>query len=159
MNRRTSNYTRYDTGRLPVIHPVSTWAHLANYHGPDVPPAAAPALPQALQAYLPGVAQAAAAYEAAGDPRQQVELYKAKIQNLQAMKARIPLAAVFYDGEIAKLRAKLRAAQAQVSVATEKDQATRDWRKLGYTISGVGILLGAAVIGVVLIGGARLARS
>lgn len=157
MNRRTSNYARYDTSRLPVIVPVSTWSHIANYHGVETPPAAA-GFPTTLQAYLPGVAQAAAAYEAASDPRAQVELLKARIRNMQGMKEKMPIAAIFYDNEIAKLRAKLRAAQANVNTAVEKDQATRDWRKLGYTFSGIGILIGAAVLGLVLISGARLAR-
>ena len=162
MSRQT-RYARYDAGRLPVPVPVRTWSHLTyDGLGADAAPApAAAALPGGfdLQKYLPSAAQAYATYEAAADPRAQVELLKAKIANMRTMKAKVPFAAVFYDNEIAKLQAKLRAAQSQVGVAKEKEQATRDWRQLGFTVSGVGILIGAALLGVLVIGGARLARS
>lgn len=163
MTRRTSNYVRFDGRQTPVGSPVWTRSYLANYNGfgaDAVTPgaAAAPPIFDQIKGMLAPAAQAYATYEQSSDPRQQVELYKAKIGNMRTMKAKFPALAFFYANEITKLQAKLRAAQAQVGVAAEKDQATRDWRKLGYTASGVGIVIGLGFLGLLLVGGARIAR-
>lgn len=137
---RMGRYARFDVGRRPVIVPVTTWAHLTldglgGFSAADL-------LPEAAKAY--------AQYEAAAEPKTQVELLKAKISNMKAMRERMPIAAIFYNNEIAKLQARLRAAQSKLGVAKEGEQAKRDWRSLGFTAAGVGILIGVSLLGLVI---------
>lgn len=142
---RMGRYARFDVGRRPVIVPVTTWAHLTldglgGFGAADLD----------IRAILPEAAKAYAQYEAAAEPKTQVELLKAKISNMKAMRERMPIAAIFYDNEIAKLQARLRAAQSKLGVAKEGEQAKRDWRSLGFAVSGVGILIGVSLLGLVI---------
>lgn len=156
MSRRSTLYVRYDHSLRPVAVPVIGWSHVLNGNGYGADTAVPPTTPASLQQYFAPAAQAIAAYEQSSDPRVQVELLKAKIHNMQSMKAKFPAFSFFYDNEIAKLKARLKAVSAQVATAAEKDQATKDWRKLGYTASGVGILVGIGLLGLIVIGGAKL---
>ena len=78
------------------------------------------------------------------DPRTTVAVLKAKIANYETMKAKIPAMAWWYDNEIAKMRAKLRAAKAKLALLEEGEDATRSWRFLGQTGTVVGIGVGLA---------------
>ena len=113
------------------------------------PPPATTPLAQ-FQSYLPTVAQAASAYVESSDPRIQVRVYEQKIRNYEQMKRTPPYNVVpgvlWYDNEIAKMRAKLAAARENLALAHEGEQATRQWRSLGQASIGVSIVAGVAVV-------------
>lgn len=75
-----------------------------------------------------------------------VEVLKAKIRNHRRMRDMMPPgpARVIYQNEIDKLKAKLRAAEQAKRVELESQQATREWRVLGYTLTGTGVFVGIA---------------
>jgi hypothetical protein len=102
---------------------------------------------QQVTAALPAVLDAFAPTDAV----QAVGVYTAKIANMRRMKRTFPLLATFYDNEIAKLRAKLKAAKRKVALQKEGEGATRQWRGLGQSaiIAGVALLLGLTTLAVV----------
>lgn len=104
--------------------------------------AAASALPIALQA-ASALLGPQDAYEDAG-------VLEAKIKNYQQMKRKFPLLAGWYDNEIRKMKAKLEAAKRRTSLQAEGEQATREWRSLGYALAAGGVLVlisGAVALG------------
>lgn len=109
---------------------------------PPGPPAGAPvadALPVALQA--------ASAMLGPKDAFEDVGVLEAKIKNFQQMKRKLPALAWWYENEIRKLKAKLDAAKRRTALQAEGEQATREWRTLGYALAagGVLVLVGGAV--------------
>lgn len=116
------------------------------YGAPPAEDANQQALQQATAA-LPAVLDAFAPTDAV----QAVGVYTAKIANMKRMKRQFPFLATFYDNEIAKLRAKLKAAKRKVVLQKEGEGATRDWRGLGQSaiIAGVALLLGLTTLAVV----------
>lgn len=114
-----------------------------------------------FQAYLPTAVQAVSALTE-GDARTQVNLLEAKIRNYETMKRTPPYNVVpgtlWYDNEIAKMRARLIAARQKLALTREGESATRDWRNLGQTALGVGIVAGVALVMLTLAGTARVAR-
>jgi uncharacterized membrane protein len=80
------------------------------------------------------------------DPIQRSGVYAAQIKNYQIMKTKMPLLATFYDNEIRKLKAKKAAADKEISLKDEGNEATRQWRALGQAGVVVGILAGVAGI-------------
>jgi hypothetical protein len=120
--------------------------------------AEATAVPSDAADYLPKIAETVAAYTQSSDPRVQIAVLKQRIANHEKMKRAMPFAAVFYDNEIAKMRAKIAALREKAAVAREGEQATRTWRTLGFTGAGLGIVLGASLVALTFVGMARLAR-
>lgn len=124
--------------------------HAAYLQGEEDPP---PASAAAVQA-----AQALATYENIRDPRVLVEVYKARIQNLQKMKRSTPLLAGIYDAQINVLRARIRALEPQAAAAAASTQATAEWRGLGQTGVKLGMVAGVALTVLLVAGAARLIR-
>lgn len=122
----------------PVVQPTAASAAMP-VPVDSTTAAAATALPVALQA-VTSIIGPKDAYEDAG-------VIEAKIKNYKAMKARLPALAWWYDNEIAKLQAKLTAAKRRAALQAEGEQATREWRSLGYALAagGVLVLVGGAV--------------
>lgn len=79
------------------------------------------------------------------DPVERKAVIEARIKNLRAMKARFPVAALFYDNEIRKLKAKLSATERSTALAEEQERSRRVFRYLGWTGAGVAIFLGVAL--------------
>jgi hypothetical protein len=115
-----------------------------------------------FQSYLPAVAQAASAYTESNDPRVQVKVYEQKIKNYQKMKTTPPYNLVpgvlWYDNEIAKLKAKLAAAKEKLTLSQEGEKSARQWRSLGQTAVGVSIVAGIAIVTLLAVTAARVAR-
>ena len=92
----------------------------------------------------------------------QVKLYEQKIANYEKMKRTPPYSIVpgtlWYDNEIAKMRAKLAAARQNLALTREGEDATRQWRSLGQTALGVGIVAGIAIVTLLTVSTARVAR-
>ena len=108
----------------------------------------APGAPGAAAASaLPIALQAASALLGPQDAYEDVGVLEAKIKNYQGMKRKFPLLAGWYDNEIRKMKAKLEAAKRRTSLQAEGEQATREWRTLGYALAagGVLVLVGGAV--------------
>lgn len=115
-------------------------------------------IPAWLQPYVPAAAQAAAALTERKDPRERIAVLQAKIANYKAMKAKVPILAVYYDNEIRKLQAQVGALQSQAQAASASEQATGQWRVLGQVGAGVGILAGVALVAVLTAGAVKLVR-
>jgi hypothetical protein len=92
------------------------------------------------------------------DPRTQVALMQAKIQNYEMLKQRNPALSGIYDIQIRKLQARLQAAQQQLQIRAESEAATRQWRGLGQAGIGIGILAGVGVLAVTAAGAIYLAK-
>lgn len=115
-----------------------------------------------FQTYLPTLTQAAGQIIESTDPRVQVKLYEQKIANYEKMKRTPPYSIVpgtlWYDNEIAKMRAKLAAARQNLALTREGEDATRQWRSLGQTALGVGIVAGIAIVTLITVSTARIAQ-
>ena len=92
------------------------------------------------------------------DPRKQVALLQAKLQNYEYLKSRNPSVAALYDMQIRKLQAKLEAAEQQLQIRTEGEAATRQWRGLGQAATGIGIIVGIGLISLTVAGSIYLAK-
>lgn len=92
------------------------------------------------------------------DPRVQVALLQAKIQNYEALKQRTPSLSAVYDAQIRKLQAKLAAAEQQLQIRAESEAATRQWRGLGQAGIGIAILAGVGILAVTTAGAVFLAK-
>jgi hypothetical protein len=100
-----------------------------------------------IQQALPTVLKTAQTLLESDDAYENAAVIQAKIQNYRKMKAQFPILATFYDNEINKLQAKLTAAQRQTTLQAETEQATRDWRTVGYAIGiGAAVLTVAATV-------------
>lgn len=95
-----------------------------------------------VQDALPAILKTAQGVLASDDAYESVELIQAKIANLKKMKLRVPALAWFYDNEIAKLKARLTAAQRNVGLQMEGESATREWRFIGYAVGAAAVLVG-----------------
>ena len=114
-------------------------------------PASSPSDSPPITDALPAILQTVQSFTSR-DAFESVEVLQAKIKNYQDMKRRVPAMAWFYDNEIRKMQAKLVAAQRAAKIQAEGEQATRDWRTVGYLIGG-----GAVVVAIA--GAVRLIRS
>ena len=122
--------------------------------GDSAPVAASAPASTPLVNALPAVLKVGQGLLSSDDAYESAGVIQAKIENMKRMRSRvsgIPLLADFYTGEINKLQAKLVAAKRQTAIQFESEQATRDWRVLGYVI-------GAGVAIVALSASARLLR-
>lgn len=86
---------------------------------------------------------------------QDVEVLKAQIANHRRMRAKVPEPLkTLYSNKIKVLQAKLRAAEQAKLLEQEEQQSTRNWRLLGYSVTGTGIAVGlAATVAVIAIAG------
>lgn len=141
-----------------VQRPARTPQQVAFYPGPEALPwgedsaaSTSTSTPSGFQAYVPTLVQAAGAYVESTDSR----VYEQKIRNYQKMRETPPYNIVpgtlWYDNEIAKMRAKL-------ITAREKEQVTREWRVLGQTAAGVSILAGIAAVTLIVVATAQVAK-
>jgi hypothetical protein len=80
------------------------------------------------------------------DPEERAQILKAKIKNFQGMKRRFPIAAVFYDNEIRKMRAKLSASGAQITKKKKGEESTQTFRYLGWAAGGLFVVLLGSMI-------------
>ena len=88
------------------------------------------------------------------DAREESALVQAQIANYKRMRVTPPYSIVpgtlFYDNEIAKLKARLEVLKTKAGEETTAAQATADWRSLGQTGLAVGVVAGVAVVGLLL---------
>jgi hypothetical protein len=75
------------------------------------------------------------------DPEERRGVIEAKIKNYKGMKRKFPLLATFYDNEIRKLRAKLKATQGQIAKKKRGEQSTQTFRYLGWAAGGLLVVL------------------
>ena len=76
------------------------------------------------------------------DPFERKAVLQAKIINYEGMKRRFPIAAVFYDNEIRKMKAKLAATDRQIAKAKAGERSTQTYRYIGWTVGALaGVLL------------------
>lgn len=75
------------------------------------------------------------------DPEERRAVIQAKIKNYQGMKRKFPLLATFYDNEIRKLRAKLKATEGQVAKKKRGEQSTQTFRYIGWAAGGLFVVL------------------
>lgn len=92
------------------------------------------------------------------DARQQAAVLEAKIKNYKAMREKIPALRWFYDNEITKMRAKLVEMKKAAGEKAEEQKAVTQWRTLGQTAVGVGIVAGVGLVVLIMAGAVRLAR-
>jgi hypothetical protein len=89
-------------------------------------------------------------YAQSSDPRVALAQVEAQIANMKP-KANTPgLLQGFYRSELRKLQAKAKALRENLALTTEGEAATRDWRALGQTGAGIGIVAGVALISLLL---------
>lgn len=127
--------------------PNADWlAQTASPNSSHYGDAAAPAPGQNPLDYVTTASAAVATYQANQDVRIMRAAYMARIQNYEAMKKQFPLLGVFYTNQINTLKAKVAAIDEKLALQVEGEAATRDWRSLGQTGVGIGILGGIALI-------------
>ena len=80
------------------------------------------------------------------DPVERKAVLEAKIANYEGMKRRFPIAAVFYDNEIRKMKAKLAATDHQIAKARAGERSTQTFRYLGWTAGALAIGVLATMI-------------
>lgn len=75
------------------------------------------------------------------DPVERKAVLTARIANYRKMKQKFPLAALFYDNEIAKMQARLSATDRQIEKAQKGDVSVQTYRYLGWTVGTLSALL------------------
>jgi hypothetical protein len=92
------------------------------------------------------------------DARTTASVLRAKIKNYEQMKKKLPFLAWWYDNEIRKMKAELKAVKEQAREERESAQATRTWRNIGYAAALVGIVAGLSFVAFTTAATVRLAR-
>ena len=110
--------------------------------------------PTPFEQTLPAILKTAQSVLSSDDAYENEAVIRAKIENLKRMREKIPVLAVFYTNEINKLQAKLSVASRQTALQREGEQATRDWRTVGYA-AGIGVTLVAVAAAVRLLRGSK----
>lgn len=140
----------------PVYLPWSGYGSIPRSYGAEEPEATDSSYQQYMETGLSLFAQ----YKLdTKDPRKALAEANAKIANYKDLKKRTPALSAFYDRQIRKLEAEAAAASQQLGVRAESEAATRQWRSLGQAGTGVGIMLGVALLGLVVAGTIKVARS
>ena len=80
------------------------------------------------------------------DPRERKAVLEAKIANYEGMKRKFPIAALFYDNELRKMRAKLAATEHQIAKARAGERSTQTFRYLGWTAGALALGVLATMI-------------
>ena len=132
------------TGTFGIAMPAGVTPTAATAAAPTPAPGVDPS---AAASALPIALQAAQAILGPQDAFEDAAVIEARIKNYQTMKRKLPALAWWYDNEINKLKAKLDAAKRRAQLQAEGEQATREWRTLGYALAagGVLVLVGGAV--------------
>ncbi|MDP3774548.1 MAG: hypothetical protein Q8Q85_09805, partial [Gemmatimonadales bacterium] len=85
------------------------------------------------------------------DAREEEAVLRAKIKNYKKMRGVFPYSVVpgvlWYDNEIAKMKARLKVVHVQAEEKREDVDEGRQWREMGQLALGVGIVTGFAIIG------------
>jgi hypothetical protein len=114
---------------------------------------------ETLKKYAPIIAP----FVAAKDPRETVEVLKAKIANYEAIKHTSPFNVIpgvrWYDAEIAKMKARLDVAKRTAGETQAGAEAVARWHGLGQTALGIGIATGVALLALVVVKTVKEARS
>lgn len=92
------------------------------------------------------VAKLYATYTQSADPRVALAQVEAQIANVKPMAAKAGLLQGYYKNELRKLQAKAKALRENLALTQEGESATRDWRALGQTGAGIGIVAGVALV-------------
>jgi LPS O-antigen subunit length determinant protein (WzzB/FepE family) len=91
-----------------------------------------------------------ATYTQTADPRVALAQTEAQVKNLKDLAAKPGLLQGYYKGELRKAQAKAKAMRENLALTTEGEAATRDWRAIGQTGAGIGIVAGVALIGLLV---------
>lgn len=100
----------------------------------------------AIAPYVPLVESVVTSAVAGKDAVQQIEVYKAQIQNTKQLMRRQPWLRGVLQMRLRKLQARLRAAERRIRIQQEGESSTRTYRVLGQTAAVVGIFIGVAFI-------------
>jgi len=100
----------------------------------------------AIAPYVPLVESVVTSAVAGKDAVQQIEVYKAQIQNTKQLMRRQPWLRGVLQMRLRKLQARLRAAERRIRIQQESESSTRTYRVLGQTAAVVGIFIGVAII-------------
>lgn len=99
------------------------------------------------------VAQISAAFApflsalAAKPAEEQVEVFRARIRNYQAIRDVVPEPVKsLYNNQIRVMQGRLKAAEHAKGLEREGERSARTWRVLGYTVTGTGIVVGGAAV-------------
>jgi len=97
------------------------------------------------------------------DPREEVAVLEQKIANYSRMRNIAPYSLipgrVWYDNEIAKMKARLAVIKGQILPERQRTQAALEqYQALGTTVLGIGAVLGLALVGLVAAKTARTVR-
>ena len=92
------------------------------------------------------------------DPLQRAKVLRAKIKNYKEMRDRVnlPITKQFYTNEIRKMEAKLDAAEHEIKIKKEGEEATRNWRLLGQMGIATGIVFGFSLVYLASSAGTRI---
>lgn len=101
--------------------------------------------------YAQTAATVAAAYTSGQDPRMMRATYLARIENFKVMRQKMPLLRTYYDNQINLLQSKVAALDEKLALQVEGEAATKDWRSLGQTGIGVGVVAGVALTALLLV--------
>jgi hypothetical protein len=80
------------------------------------------------------------------DPVERKAVLTARIANYRRMKKKFPLAALFYDNEIAKMQARLSATDRQIEKSQKGETSVQTYRYLGWTIGTLSAFLLGSLI-------------
>ena len=100
----------------------------------------------AIAPYVPLVESVVTSAVAGKDAVQQIEVYRAQIQNTKQLMRRQPWLRGVLQMRLRKLQARLRAAERRIRIQQEGESSTRTYRVLGQTAAVVGIFIGVAFI-------------
>ncbi len=100
----------------------------------------------AIAPYVPLVESVVTSAVAGKDAVQQIEVYKAQIQNTKQLMRRQPWLRGVLQMRLRKLQARLRAAERRIRIQQEGESSTRTYRVLGQTGAVVLIFIGVALI-------------
>lgn len=96
--------------------------------------------------YVPLVESVVTSAVAGKDAVQQIEVYRAQIQNTKQLMRRQPWLRGALQMRLRKLQARLRAAERRLEKQQESESSTRTYRVLGQTAAVVGVGIGLAII-------------
>ena len=168
------NPERRDTyaPQLPPIYPpidlraqFSPWwgdAAAGGAGSPTLPATTSVAESGGVDQYAPYVGLARQFF-AQSDPREEAAVLEQKIANYTKMRTIAPYSIipgrVWYDNEIAKMKARLRVLKQSVLPEQQRTTAALEqYRALGTTVLGIGAVLGLALVGLVVAKTARTVR-
>lgn len=169
MIRNPERRDPYAPALPPLYPPIDLRAQFSPWWGdaaaggagsPTLP--ATPSAADSVAEYAPYVGLAKQ-FLTQNDPREEVAVLEQKIANYTRMKSIPPYSIipgkVWYDNEIAKMRARLAVIKGQILPERQRTQAALEqYQALGTTVLGIGAVLGLALVGLVAAKTARTVR-